>query len=141
MFWFYSARCFAFIRAHHLSLYATSAVDRYTRKGWLALVVSAFPLSTFVIKPTYGPRLQGGQWLVAGSSLGGTGDDGTTRVDFYVKGETSDKAIVLRATRTFPMGGSPAGIPELFRMGPTLFAVLLTTLWVRALGAPLFWFR
>ena len=58
-----------FIRAHHLSLFATSAVDQYTRKGWLAIPVSALPLYTWVATPVNGARLRGFQWLVATSAV------------------------------------------------------------------------
>jgi hypothetical protein len=100
----YIGRDVHFVSTHHLSLFSTgAAVARYTRKGWLALAVSAFPLSTWVEKPVYGARLRGGQWLLAGNQLGGTGDGGASRIDMYVEGRALDRPIVLRAVST-PFG-------------------------------------
>ncbi len=99
--------CFSFIRqdihfarVHHLSLFATSAVDQYTRKGWRAIPVSALPLYTSVRSPVNGARLRGLQSLLADSYLTNTGAGGASRVIFYVTGRTLDKALVFRAALT-----------------------------------------
>ncbi len=89
-----------FLRAHHLSLFATSAVDQYARKGWLAVPVSALPLSTWVIAPVNGTRLRGVQPLLAASELANTGAQGASKVDFYVTGKALHKALLFRATST-----------------------------------------
>ena len=89
-----------FIRAHHLSLFATSAVDQYAREGWRAIPVSALSMYTWVPKPVNGARLRGFQWLLAESSLTSTADLGASRVNFYVTGRTLHKALVFRATHT-----------------------------------------
>ena len=89
-----------FARAHHLSLFATSAVNEYTRKGWRAIPVSALPLFTSVAKPVNGARLRGFQWLLAESYLTNTGANGASRVNLYVTGRALHKALVLRAALT-----------------------------------------
>jgi hypothetical protein len=89
-----------FVRAHHLSLFATSAADQYARQGWRAIPVSALSMYAWVPKPVNGARLRGFQWLVAESSLTSTADLGASRVNFYVTGRTLHKALVFRAAHT-----------------------------------------
>lgn len=89
-----------FIRAHHLSLFATSAVDQYTREGWRAIPVSALPLNVTTVQPVMGTRLRGFQALVAESQFTNTGDPGATRVNFYVTGKTLHKALIFRGVPT-----------------------------------------
>ena len=80
----------AFARAHDLSLFATPAVSQYTREGLLSL-----PVSTWVLKPSYGARLRGDEWLVAAA-----GGYGASRINFVVNGGNLHKELVLPATLT-----------------------------------------
>jgi len=89
-----------FIRANHLSLFATSAVDQYEREGFRAIPVSALPLTTWVVKPVEGARLRGFQWLSAVSQLTSSGDPGATSVNVYVTGRTLHKALVFPTALT-----------------------------------------
>jgi hypothetical protein len=90
----------AFMRAHHLSLFDTSSVDRYKKEGWRAIPVSALSVYATVIKPTDGATLRGSQWLLGESTLAATGDYGASRINFYVTGKTLRKALIFPGTHT-----------------------------------------
>lgn len=96
-----------FARSEHLSVFATNAVARYTKKG----LPTAPPLVTSMISPKNGATLKGGLWLDAKA----TDIDGVTKVDFRLTGGTLHSALIATGTPTtvgWLAGWSTTSVPN-----------------------------
>jgi hypothetical protein len=82
----------AFARSERLSVFATSAVARYTKEG----LPAGPPPVTSIAKPKDGATLSGLQWLIARA----TDAYGVTKVDFRLTGGMLHDALVATSTPT-----------------------------------------
>ena len=88
-----------FVRAHHLSLFSTSAGEQYSKDGWKAVPASADPMETYVLAPIWGETMRGSEALVAVSQFP-NGQPGGPVIEFEIRGRMLHAPLVLRAGPT-----------------------------------------